>query len=178
MGTIGLIIGAHIAAMYPPSPVSGWLADRFGARVVAGLGALLLLAAGRLAAVAGSGRSGVIVALLVLGVGGNAGLIGGSALLRDAPVAPLLRTRAEGLGELGMGAAARLVAAAPGCCWPAAASGCSAWSRPPAACCSWTRSQQAAAARRTRPLPGPPSILCLSACAHRSCGGARSSFQR
>ncbi len=69
--------------MYLPSPVTGWLADAVGARVVAGMGALLLL-----------------------GVGGNAGLIGGSALLRDAPVSPSLRTRAEGLGELGMGAAA------------------------------------------------------------------------
>jgi MFS family permease len=49
MGTIGLMIGAHIAAMY---------------------------------------------------------LIGGSALLRDAPISPSTRTRAEGLGELGMGAAA------------------------------------------------------------------------
>jgi hypothetical protein len=39
-------------------------------------------------------------------VGWNAGLIGGSALLRDAPVDPSLRTRAEGLGELGMGATA------------------------------------------------------------------------
>ena len=56
-------------------------------------------------ALAGSGQVGVIVALL-LGVGWNAGLIGGSALLRDAPVSPSLRTRAEGLGELGMGAAA------------------------------------------------------------------------
>jgi MFS family permease len=108
MGTIGLIIGAHIAAMYLPSPVTGWLADSVGARVVAGLGALLLLAAGAVAAVAGSGHVGVIVALLLLGVGWNAGLIGGSALLRDAPVSPSLRTRAEGLGELGMGAAAAL----------------------------------------------------------------------
>jgi MFS family permease len=106
MGTIGLIIGAHIAAMYLPSPVTGWLADTFGARLVAGLGALLLLAAGTAAAVGGSGRVGVMVALLLLGVGWNAGLIGGSALLRDAPVSPSLRTRAEGLGELGMGAAA------------------------------------------------------------------------
>jgi predicted MFS family arabinose efflux permease len=44
--------------------------------------------------------------LLLLGVGWNAGLIGGSALLRNAQVSPSLRTRAEGLGELGMGAAA------------------------------------------------------------------------
>lgn len=106
MGTIGLIVGAHIAAMYLPSPVSGWLADAVGARVVAGVGALLLLAAGAVAAVASSGRVGVIGALLLLGVGWNAGLIGGSALLRDAPVSPSLRTRAEGLGELGMGATA------------------------------------------------------------------------
>jgi MFS family permease len=106
MGTIGMIIGAHIAAMYLPSPVTGWLADRFGARVVAGLGALLLLAAGAATAAPGSGHLGIMGALLLLGVGWNAGLIGGSALLRDAPVSPSLRTRAEGLGELGMGAAA------------------------------------------------------------------------
>jgi MFS family permease len=106
MGTIGLLISAHIAAMYLPSPVTGWLCDVLGARVVAGVGALLLLAAGAVAAVAGSGRGGITGALLLLGVGWNAGLIGGSALLRDAPISPSLRTRAEGLGELGMGAAA------------------------------------------------------------------------
>ena len=105
MGTIGLLISAHIAAMYLPSPVTGWLADAIGGRLVAGMGALLLLAAGA-AAVAGLGRGGTAGALLLLGVGWNAGLIGGSALLRDAAVSPSLRTRAEGLGELGMGAAA------------------------------------------------------------------------
>jgi MFS family permease len=106
MGTIGLMVGAHIAAMYLPSPVTGWLSDTLGARVVATVGALLLLAAGVVAAVAGAGWPGIMGALLLLGVGWNAGLIGGSALLRDAQVSPSLRTRAEGLGELGMGAAA------------------------------------------------------------------------
>jgi hypothetical protein len=33
-------------------------------------------------------------------------LVGGSALLRGAPVAPSQRVHAEGIGELGMGAAA------------------------------------------------------------------------
>ena len=136
MGTIGLIISAHIAAMYLPAPVTGWLADTFGARAVVGLGALVLLAAA-VAAVPGTGHLGIMGALLLLGVGWNAGLIGGSALLRDAPVSPLLRTRAEGLGELGMGAAAAAWAAAPGCCWPPAGSGSSASSRPRPACCSW-----------------------------------------
>jgi MFS family permease len=106
MGAIGLIVSAHIAAMYLPAPVTGWLADKFGARVVAAMGALLLLAAGTATAVPGSGHLEIMGALLLLGVGWNAGLIGGSALLRDAPVSPALRTRAEGLGELGMGAAA------------------------------------------------------------------------
>jgi MFS family permease len=46
MGMIGLLVGAHIAAMYLPSPLSGWLADTLGARAVAGAGALLLVAAG------------------------------------------------------------------------------------------------------------------------------------
>jgi len=114
MGTIGLIVGGHIAAMYLPSPVTGWLADAVGARVVASLGALLLLAAGVVAAVAGSGRVGILVALLLLGMGWNAGLIGGSALLRDAPVTASLRTRAEGIGELGMGAAAAVGGSAAG----------------------------------------------------------------
>jgi MFS family permease len=114
MGTIGLIVGAHIAAMYLPSPLTGWLADAVGARVVAGAGALLLLTAGAVAAVAGSGRPGILVALLLLGMGWNAGLIGGSTLLRDAPVSPSLRTRAEGLGELGMGAAAAVGGSAAG----------------------------------------------------------------
>jgi MFS family permease len=106
MGAIGLLIGAHIAAMYLPSPLTGWLADARGARLVAAMGALALLAAGALAAVPSLGLVGTAGALLLLGVGWNAGLIGGSALLRDAPMAPSLRPRAEGLGELGMGAAA------------------------------------------------------------------------
>jgi MFS family permease len=106
MGTIGLLISGHIAAMYLPSPLTGWLADTQGARAVAALGALVLLAAGGFAAVPGLGPAGAAGALLLLGAGWNAGLIGGSALLRDAPVAPSLRPRVEGLGELGMGAAA------------------------------------------------------------------------
>jgi MFS family permease len=106
MGIIGLLISVHIAAMYLPSPVTGWLADALGGHMVAGIGALLLLAAGVVAGVPGPGRVGITAALLLLGIGWNAGLIGGSALLRDASIPPSLRTRAEGLGELGMGAAA------------------------------------------------------------------------
>lgn len=114
MGMVGLMISAHIAAMYLPSPLTGRLSDTFGGRRVAGLGGMLLLGAGTIAAVAGSDRVGVMAALLLLGVGWNAGLIGGSALLRDAPVDPSLRTRAEGLGELGMGATAAVAGGGAG----------------------------------------------------------------
>src|SRR5215212_8272784 len=55
-----------------------------------------LLAAGAIAATAGSGQVGIVGALLLLGVGWNAGLIGGSALLRDASVSPSLRTPRRG----------------------------------------------------------------------------------
>lgn len=106
LGLVGLLISAHIGAMFLPSPLTGWLSDRFGGRAVAALGALLLLSAGGLAAAAGSDLAGILAVLLLLGAGWNAGLIGGSTLLRHAEVDPALRTRAEGLGELGMGAAA------------------------------------------------------------------------
>jgi MFS family permease len=168
MGTIGLIVGAHIAAMYLPSPVTGWLADVAGARVVAAVGALLLLAAGAVAAVAGSARVGVILALLLLGVGWNAGLIGGSALLRDAPVSPSLRTRAEGLGELGMGAAA--AAGGSGAGLLLAGGGFGLLGLVAAVPCLLLLVAVAAGAggRRTRPLPVPPSIL---PCPGRAGGG-------
>jgi len=52
------------------------------------------------------GNLAVMAALLLLGVGWNAGLTGDSTPLRGAPVDPSVPTRAEGLGELGMGAGA------------------------------------------------------------------------
>jgi hypothetical protein len=41
--TIRLPISAYITAMYLPAPVIGWLCDALGGRVVAAMGALLLL---------------------------------------------------------------------------------------------------------------------------------------
>jgi MFS family permease len=114
LGMVGLLVSAHIAAMYLPSPLTGRLADALGGRAVAGAGALLLLGAGALAAAAGPDQARVVGALLLLGVGWNAGLIGGSALLREARVPPSLQTRAEGVGELGMGAAAAVGGAGAG----------------------------------------------------------------
>jgi MFS family permease len=108
MDLVGLMISVHIAAMYLPSPVAGRLADKFGAGAVVGASGLLLMGASGVTVTTGSSPSGVMAALVLLGIGWNAGLVGGSALLRDAPVPSSLRIHAEGVGELGMGAGAAL----------------------------------------------------------------------
>ncbi|MGB2923570.1 MAG: MFS transporter, partial [Mycobacterium sp.] len=50
LAAAGLVISIHVAAMYLPSPISGYLVDRYGAAVTAGLAAATLIAAGALAA--------------------------------------------------------------------------------------------------------------------------------
>ena len=111
---VGLVVSLHIAGMFAPSPVTGWLTDRIGAVPVAAGGAALLLVAGVLAAAGGHDAVAFALGLILLGVGWNAALIAGSALLASAvPVTQL--PRVEGLGKLGMGAAA---AAATGLAGP------------------------------------------------------------
>jgi MFS family permease len=105
LALVGLVISLHIGGMFAPAPLSGWLADRLGARRVALGGCALLLAAGVLAATAGGGVVVLAAGLVLLGVGWNACLISGSALLVSR-VPALERPRVEGIGELSMGVAA------------------------------------------------------------------------
>jgi MFS family permease len=103
---VGLVISLHVAGMFGPSPLSGWLADRIGAIAVAGVGFGLLASAG----VAGAlmrGESGFEASamLVLLGLGWNFGIVGGSTLL-SASTTPRLRPHAEGIGEVAMGTAA------------------------------------------------------------------------
>jgi MFS family permease len=99
---IGLIVSLHIAGMFAPAPLTGRLTDRFGPLPVAGAGTALLIASGCLVGVAGHGAVTCAVALTLLGIGWNGGLIAGSTLLASA--VPLTqRPRAEGAGELAMG---------------------------------------------------------------------------
>lgn len=103
---IGLVVGIHVLGMFAPSPLSGWLADRAGSATVVSIGALFLVAAGVTGAVVDpSGHVGVTVVLLLLGLGWNAGIVGGSTLLA-ASVPATERPRAEGFGEIAMGSAA------------------------------------------------------------------------
>lgn len=85
LSAAGLVISLHIAAMFLPSVVTGRLADRFGRRPVIALGAVALGAAGVVAATAPVDSVAVLaVALVLLGLGWNLGVIGGTALLTDA----------------------------------------------------------------------------------------------
>lgn len=112
-GAIGLVVSLHIAGMFAPSPVSGWLAGRYGAVAVAVVAGPVLIAACVLAAGGAGSTSVLTVAMVLLGVGWNLALVAGSLLLTaDVPVAE--RPRREGWGEVGMGAAAAGGGAASG----------------------------------------------------------------
>jgi MFS family permease len=113
LGAIGLVISAHIAGMFAPSPLSGWLTGRFGAHWVARLAGATLATACLLAAAAGSATSVLGFALVLLGVGWNLALVSGSLLL-TAGVPSRARPRREGWGEVSMGFAAALGGAASG----------------------------------------------------------------
>ena len=95
VGVVGLVISLHVACMFLPSPLSGWLADRFGRRPVLAAAGVTLLVAGLLAATAPPESVILLaVALGLLGLGWNLGLIGGTALLTDVvPTGERARTQ-------------------------------------------------------------------------------------
>ncbi|WP_055717774.1 MFS transporter [Streptomyces torulosus] len=91
----GVVIAVHIAAMYLPSPLTGWLVDRFGRLRIAAASGLTLLASGVLAATApGDSVALLTLALALLGLGWNFGLVSGTAIITDAvPLATRARTQ-------------------------------------------------------------------------------------
>jgi MFS family permease len=103
VGTIGLAVALHLAGMYVASPLSGWLADRFGRMPVIGAGALLLIGAVALAGLAPATATGVVIFALALnGVGWNLAFVSASALLTDA-LSPAERASVQGGADLLMG---------------------------------------------------------------------------
>ncbi|XID94642.1 MFS transporter [Paenibacillaceae bacterium WGS1546] len=98
LNAVGLVIGIHVAAMYLPSLVTGILVDRFGRNAMAYAAGVTLLLAGLLAAWApGSSMPWLVVALALLGLGWNFGLISGTAQVVDATT---IHTRAKMQGNL------------------------------------------------------------------------------
>ncbi|WP_303968891.1 MFS transporter [Sporosarcina ureae] len=82
---IGIVIGLHIAGMYLPSVFTGVLVDRIGRPAMVIASGVTLATAGILAAyVAGGSIFWMSVALILLGVGWNFGLISGTAIVIDS----------------------------------------------------------------------------------------------
>jgi MFS family permease len=93
---IGLIISIHICAMFLPSLVTGILVDKLGRIKMAIASGTTLLGAGILAAVAPTNSMLILtIALALLGLGWNFGLISGTALIIDATI-PSNRAKTQG----------------------------------------------------------------------------------
>lgn len=85
LGAVGFVIGMHVGAMFLPSLVTGRLVDRLGRIPMALAAAGTLVLSGLVAAVApGESLLVLTVALVLLGLGWNLGLISGTALLIDS----------------------------------------------------------------------------------------------
>jgi len=98
LGDVGLVIGIHIGTMYLPSLITGILVDKFGRIVMAIASGVVMLTAGLTAALVPAGSvPALIIALTLLGLGWNLGLISGTAMIVDATP---LSTRAKTQGTV------------------------------------------------------------------------------
>lgn len=96
LGAVGLVIGFHIGAMYLPSLITGILVDKLGRVTMAIASGMTLLIAGLLSAFApGDSLVLLIIALSLLGLGWNFGLISGTALIVDS-TEPSTRAKRQG----------------------------------------------------------------------------------
>ncbi|MFC0213683.1 MFS transporter [Paenibacillus chartarius] len=96
LGDIGLVIGIHIGSMYLPSLVTGVLVDKIGRTAMSiASGGVLLLAGITAAAAPADSMPVLIVALSLLGIGWNFGLISGTAIIVDA-TDPTTRAKTQG----------------------------------------------------------------------------------
>jgi MFS family permease len=106
LDVVGIVVSVHVLCMFAPSPITGWLADRAGSARVAALGAAFLVVAGGSGAVLDlSSMWAMTVTLALLGLGWNAGVVGGSTMLGAVVPVPL-RPQTEAIGEVAMGLAA------------------------------------------------------------------------
>jgi len=96
LGAVGLVIGIHIGAMYLPSLITGYLVDKVGRLAMSIASGMVLLISGILAAFApADSLMLLILALALLGVGWNLGLISGTAMIVDA-THPTTRAKTQG----------------------------------------------------------------------------------
>lgn len=96
LGDVGLVIGIHVGSMFLPSLITGILVDKIGRIAMSIAAGGVLLTAGVVAAVAPPDSLLVlIIALALLGLGWNFGLISGTALIVDS-TDPATRAKTQG----------------------------------------------------------------------------------
>ena len=103
LSAVGLVIGLHVASMYLPSLATGSLVDKVGRIKMVIASAVTLTVAGLLAAFApGDSTLLLTLALMLLGLGWNFGLISGTAIVIDSTT---IQTRAKTQGSIDVGVA-------------------------------------------------------------------------
>ncbi|MCS1393460.1 MFS transporter [Lysinibacillus boronitolerans] len=96
LAEVGIVIGFHVGAMYLPSLVTGILVDKIGRTAMSIASGITLLLAGVVAAFAPSDSMVLLImALSLLGLGWNFGLISGTAQIVDA-TEPSTRAKTQG----------------------------------------------------------------------------------
>ncbi|MBM7702392.1 MFS transporter [Metabacillus iocasae] len=96
IGDVGLVIAFHVGAMYLPSLFTGLLVDKLGRTTMSIASGVTLLLAGLVAALApADSMTLLIIALSLLGLGWNFGLISGTAQIVDA-TEPSNRAKVQG----------------------------------------------------------------------------------
>lgn len=98
LSAVGMVIGFHIAAMYLPSLGTGILVDKLGRTFMVIASGVTLSMAGLMAAYApGESFFWIAIALVLLGLGWNFGLISGTAIIIDSTD---MKTRAKTQGSV------------------------------------------------------------------------------
>jgi len=96
LSEVGIVIGFHVGSMYLPSLVTGILVDKIGRTAMSIAAGVTLLLASLLAAFAPSDSMVLlIIALSLLGIGWNFGLISGTAQIVDS-TEPSTRAKTQG----------------------------------------------------------------------------------
>jgi len=109
--TIGMVVAAHVAAMFGPSPLSGRLVSLIGPRRTFLTGMCATTASGVVALLLDLDHAPTAApALVLLGIGWNLGVVAASALLVASQAGPTGESR----GEISMGIAAGIGSAAAG----------------------------------------------------------------
>ncbi|UAK37359.1 MFS transporter [Gordonia bronchialis] len=110
---VGLSISAHVAGMYVLAPEMGVLADRVGRVPTILLGQALLLTSCVLGFLLADSQTGLVVALVILGLGWSASTVAASTLLTES-VDVSLRPPAQGVADTSMSLAGAVAGALAG----------------------------------------------------------------